>query len=211
MLTDIGSNGAVLVTEKKSTSPLIDDSTIERIAEVCPGTGIVYSGMGPDARILLLRARKQAVAYRHQYGEYPPALQVVKELAKVMQEYTQSGGVRPFGVSVLVIGKAAVGDQYELYQVDPSGAYWGWKGTAIGRGSQSARAFLEKRYASANASDEETGGLFEVEDAVHLGLLSLKEGFEGQMTADNVQVGVARKNEFKILTPSELSDYLQNL
>jgi len=33
-----------------------------------------------------------------------PALQLVRRLADVMQEYTQSGGVRPFGVSLLAAG-----------------------------------------------------------------------------------------------------------
>lgn len=36
-----------------------------------------------------------------------------------MQEYTQSGGVRPFGVSCLVAGYDNDGPQ--LFQVDPSG------------------------------------------------------------------------------------------
>ena len=49
-----------------------------------------------------------------------------------MQEYTQSGGVRPFGISLLVAGADGDGTP-RLYQVDPSGAYFGWKATAIGK------------------------------------------------------------------------------
>ncbi len=49
-----------------------------------------------------------------------------------MQEYTQSGGVRPFGVSLLVAGIDGDGVP-RLFQVDPSGAYFGWKATAIGK------------------------------------------------------------------------------
>lgn len=55
-----------------------------------------------------------------------------------MQEYTQSGGVRPFGVSLLVAG--IDGDCVpRLFQVDPSGAYFGWKATAIGK----VRVYIE--------------------------------------------------------------------
>ena len=43
--------------------------------------------------------------------------QVVRETALIMQEYTQSGGVRPFGVSCLVAGFDDDGPQ--LFQVDP--------------------------------------------------------------------------------------------
>ena len=70
--------------------------------------------------------------------------QLVRDTAGVMQEYTQRGGVRPFGVSLLVAGDDDDGPQ--LYQVDPSGAYFGWKATAIGKNFVNAKNFLEKRY-----------------------------------------------------------------
>lgn len=54
----------------------------------------------------------------------------------------QSGGVRPFGVSILFAGYDEDGPQ--LYQIDPSGAYFGWKATAIGKDSVSAKTFLER-------------------------------------------------------------------
>lgn len=59
-----------------------------------------------------------------------------------MQEYTQSGGVRPFGISLLVIGYDE--DKPRLYQVDPSGAYFSWYATAIGKNYISGKSFLEK-------------------------------------------------------------------
>lgn len=54
-------------------------------------------------------------------------------------------GVRPFGVSLLVAGFEADG-RPGLYQVDPSGSYWAWKASAIGKNMISAKSFLEKRY-----------------------------------------------------------------
>ena len=196
-------NGAVLVSEKKSPSPLIDNATIEKVAEVCPNLGIVYSGMGPDARILTIKARKAAQVYKMTYGEYPSALALVKELATIMQDFTQSGGVRPFGVSLLVIGKGGKQGEAALYQVDPSGAYWPWRASAIGRGMNNAKSFLEKRYA-----DD-----LELEDAVHLALLSLKESFEGAMTLSNIEIGVVSAIDgcFTKLASSQISEYLMNI
>lgn len=53
----------------------------------------------------------------------------------------------------------------------------------------------------------------ELEDAVHTAILTLKEGFEGQMTSENIQIGVASSatGKFEILTPVQVQDYLNNL
>ena len=85
------SNGIVIATEKKSSSILIDDSVLEKVAIICPNIGIVYSGMGPDFRILVAKARKSAQAYWKVYGEYPPTRVLTQEIATVMQQATQSG------------------------------------------------------------------------------------------------------------------------
>ena len=83
--------------------------------------GFVYAGIGPDYRVLVTNARKSAQKYYLTYRELSPVAEVAREAAGVMQEYTQSGGVRPFGVSLLVAGYDHEGPQ--LYQVDPSGMF----------------------------------------------------------------------------------------
>src|SRR6266498_4217849 len=91
LVTSLATNGIVIATEKKSASPLIDDSSLEKVASVCPNIGMVYSGMGPDFRVLLAKARKAAQKYKRIYKEYPPTNMLVKDVASVMQEFTQSG------------------------------------------------------------------------------------------------------------------------
>ena len=56
----------------------------------------------------------------------------------------EQGGVRPFGVSLLMAGHDTHGPQ--LYQIDPSGSYFAWKASAIGKNMTNAKTFLEKRY-----------------------------------------------------------------
>lgn len=85
------SNGIVIATEKKSSSILIDDSMLDKVAVICPNIGIVYSGMGPDFRVLVAKARKSAQSYWKIYGEYPPTRVLTQEIATVMQQATQSG------------------------------------------------------------------------------------------------------------------------
>lgn len=53
-------------------------------------------------------------------------------------------GVRPYGVSLLIAGWDAHRGQ-SLYQVDPSGSFWAWKASAIGKSMTNAKTFLEKR------------------------------------------------------------------
>jgi hypothetical protein len=90
--TDVSAtNGVVLATEKKSPSLLLDTSVLEKVAPICPNIGFVYSGMGPDFRVLVAKARKIAQAYWKVYGEYPPTKVLVQEVANVMQKATQSG------------------------------------------------------------------------------------------------------------------------
>lgn len=218
---------------------------------------MVYSGMGPDYRQLVDKARKVShTAYKRVYNEYPPTRILVQDVARIMQEATQSAGVRPYGISLLVAGwdegvepdeddKEGGKDKGDapngtmdvdgeevkrprktggilkggpsLYQVDPSGSYFPWKATAIGRSATSAKTFLEKRY---------TEGL-ELEDAVHIALLTLKETIEGEMNGETVEIGIvgeprgdrlgfegvegAIRPRFRTLSAGEVEDYLSQL
>ena len=153
--------------------------------------------MGPDYRVLVRNARKEAQKYYLTYREIQPVSQIVRQSALVMQDATQSGGVRPFGVSCLVAGYDHDGPQ--LFQVDPSGAAFGWKATAIGKNYANAKNFLERRY-----HDD-----IELDDAVHVALLTLRESFEGEMNEFNIEVGIIGADKvFRILTPAEVRDYL---
>ncbi|KFM28894.1 Proteasome subunit alpha type-2 [Auxenochlorella protothecoides] len=194
------SNGVVIATEKKLPSTLVDEETVKKISLLTPNLGVAYAGMGPDSRVLVRKARKAGQTYYRQYHEQMPVAQLVREVAAVMQEFTQSGGVRPFGVSLLLAGVDENGPQ--LYQVDPSGSYFAWKASAIGKNAINARTFLEKRY-----SED-----IELEDAIHTALLTLKDGFEGELTGETVEVGIVGEDRvFRVLTAAEVSDYLQEV
>ena len=87
----------------------------------------------------------------------------------------------------------------QLYLIDPSGSYFAWKASAIGKHMVNAKTFLEKRY-----NDD-----LELEDAIHTALLTLKEGFEGAMDENNIEIGIVGEDgKFKVLTPPEIKDYL---
>lgn len=190
-------NGVVIATDKKVNSVLVDTEEYQKLQNITPSTGFVYAGLGPDFRVVVRNARKNAQKYYLTYREVQPVSQVVLETAQLMQEYTQSGGVRPFGISCLVAGYDDDGPQ--LFQVDPSGSSFGWKATAIGKNYVNAKNFLERRY-----NDD-----MELDDAVHIALLTLRESYEGEMTEFNIEVGLIGEDKvFRILTPAEVRDYL---
>ncbi len=84
-------NGVVLATEKKQKTTLHDDRSISKIEPVAKNVGMVYSGMGPDYRLLVKYARKLNQQYVTMYDDSIPTVQLVRRVADVMQEYTQSG------------------------------------------------------------------------------------------------------------------------
>ena len=86
-------------------------------------------------------------------------------------------------------------------QVDPSGSYWAWKASAIGKNMVNAKTFLEKRY------DPE----IELEDAIHTALLTLKEGFDGKMSDENIELGIVNESGFRVLANAEVKDYLDEV
>ncbi|CAG25327.1 hypothetical protein PFAG_01290 [Plasmodium falciparum Santa Lucia] len=190
-------NGVIIATEKKSPNELIEENSIFKIQQISEHIGIVYAGMPGDFRVLLKRARKEAIRYSLQYGSEILVKELVKIIASIVQEFTQTGGVRPFGLSLLICGVDVYG--YHLYQIDPSGCYFNWMATCVGKDYQNNMSFLEKRY---NKD-------IEIEDAIHTAILTLKESYEGVLNEKNIEIGVAYDNKpFKILTQNEIKDYL---
>ena len=134
-------NGVVIATEKKLPTCLIDETSMQKVMMLTENIAVVYSGMGPDYRVLCRKGRKAAQAYYRIYREVIPVTMLVRELAAVMQEFTQRGGVRPFGISLLLAGFDHNGPQ--LFQIDPSGSYFAWKASAIGKHMVNAKVRTE--------------------------------------------------------------------
>jgi len=192
-------DGVVIAIEKK-LPVLTDESSVKLIETLSDNIGVTYAGMGPDFRLLVKLGRKKAQEYQRFWKEPIPVLMMVRELANIMQEYTQSGGVRPFGVSLLVCGYDDKGPQ--LFQVDPSGSFFAWKASAIGRGMVPARDALERRH------QDETP----VDDALHRAISILKKGFQGAMDETNLEIGIITNDrKFKTLSPARILALLEEV
>lgn len=87
---------------------------------------LAFAGLNADARILVDKARLEAQSHRLTVEDPVTVEYITKYVAGVQQRYTQSGGVRPFGISTLIVGFDHGDNVPRLYQTEPSGIYSAW-------------------------------------------------------------------------------------
>ena len=191
-------SGVILAAEKRRTVPLMDVSTVEKIFKVDDHIGVTFAGLAADGRILVDYARLRAIQHRLLYDEPIPVETLTKRIGDVKQSYTQHGGVRPFGVA-LIIGGVDDGGPH-LFMTEPSGQYLGYMARAVGIGEGVANDFLERNYKPEMSIDE----------AIILAIQSLLKTSEKGLTADSLEIGYvdAKDRKFKKLSHSEIEGYL---
>ena len=137
-------DGVVLAARRRIRSPLMDPGSVEKLHQVDDHLGVASAGNAADARRLVEFARRTAQRDRLRYDEPVDAETLTKAVGDHVQEYTQSGGARPFGTALLVGG--VTDGETALYETDPSGTPSSWRAAAVGRDSADIRRFLEAEY-----------------------------------------------------------------
>jgi len=137
-------DGVLLCTDKRIVDKLVVPDSVEKIFQVDEHIGATASGILSDARVLVERAQLKAQQYRVTYDSPIDTLSIVKDIANLKQLCTQSGGLRPFGVSLLFAGIDS--GKPRLYETDPTGIFFEYKAAAIGDGDQAVEEILHKEY-----------------------------------------------------------------
>jgi len=137
-------DGVVIIADKRIPDPLMTfgSSKIWEIDDHVIGSA---AGILSDARVLIERAQIVAQQHRVTYDEPIDVESVIKEIANIKQAYTQYGGVRPFGIEIMIAGINANNDM-RLYVSDVTGNYFGYKATAIGENDEKIKEMLRKEY-----------------------------------------------------------------
>lgn len=202
--TSIGikcSEGIVLAVDKRTTSNLVEATSIEKIFKIDEHIGAATSGLVADARALVERARVEAQINKITYSEPIRVDSLSKKLCDMLQMYTQNGGVRPFG-SALIIGGVYDGS-CKLFETDPSGALIEYKATAIGSGRSAAMDIFEDQY-----KDD-----MNLNDAINLALTAINEATEHETTANNVEIAVIKCDEevYTKLSQEEVQTFIDEV
>lgn len=137
-------DGVLLVTDKRINDKLIVASAIEKIFMIDDHIIATAAGILSDARVLIERAQSKAQESHITFDSPVDTLTVVKDMCSLKQLCTQSGGLRPFGVSLLVAGVDE--DGAKLFRTDPTGLYYQYTATVIGEGENDIGETLHKDY-----------------------------------------------------------------
>ena len=197
------SDGVVLVADKRIVDSLVVPESVEKIWQIDEHIGAAASGILSDARVLIDRAQLKAQQNRVTYDSEIDTLTIVKDICDLKQICTQSGGLRPFGVSILVAG---IDDHTpRLFETDPIGIFFQYRATAIGEGEVEVEEILHNEY-KPNLT---------IEDGLKLSLKALKRVLGENYNVERIDAAYINLTEKKFRrmaksriekTASELKD-----
>lgn len=138
------SDGVFILADKRAEDKLIVQKSANKAYEIDSHIIASVAGIVSDARVLIERAQLVAQKHKITYDTPIEIELVVKDVANTMQQFTQYGGARPFGVSIMIAGVEE--KTPELFISDITGNYLGYHANAIGENDDKIREKLRERY-----------------------------------------------------------------
>ena len=193
-------DGVVLGAVRRVRSPLMERSSVEKLHKADDHVGIASAGHVADARQLIDFARRRAQTERLRYDEAIPIETLTKSVTDHIQQYTQTGGARPFGVALLV-GGISDGEP-RLFETDPSGTPYEWQATAVGGDREAIQSVLEEGYRED----------LDLEGGVDLALRGLA-ATNDDLSADGVEIATidAETESFETVSTETVEEHLAEI
>ncbi len=179
------SDGVVVVSDKRIFDKLIVSENVEKIFQIDDHIAAAVSGLVSDGRVLIENAQVKSQQHKVTYDLPIDTMSLVKSICDLKQICTQSGGLRPFGVSLLIVG--VDDDGPKLFITEPSGIYFQYYAASIGEGSDEATEVLMKDYKKT----------LNVDQGIALGIKALKEALKNEFKIERVEVAVIKSDEKK--------------
>ncbi len=177
-------DGALLLADKRIVEKLIVPSSVEKISQIDDHIGAASSGILSDGRILIERSQVIAQNHRVTYDTPITTETLIKEICDIKQMYTQAGGARPFGVSIMFMG---VGERSHIFVTDPTGTFFEYKATAIGELDTEVKEMLEREYKESITLDQ----------GLKLAMSSLKKALGKDFNIDRIEGAYIKLKEEK--------------
>lgn len=192
-------DGVVLISDKRIISKLVVPEAIEKMFKIDDHIAATASGLIADARVLVDRTQVRAQQHAVTYNSKIDIISIVKDICDLKQICTQSAGLRPFGVSMLVAGVEDDGT-VKLFITEPYGLYFQQYAAVIGEGEAHIEPLLEKKWKPTMS----------VQDGIKLGLEALKDFLKGEFSVDRADVVfVDQSQRYTKLTDDEIKGYLK--
>ena len=187
----VGRDCVVIVSDRRQKDRLVIDESANKINEIDEHIIAVSAGISSDARVLIEKARIFAQQHRVSYDSPPNTESIVRDIADIKQQFTQYGGARPFGVSMMFAG---INGGPVLYTTDITGNYLRYNTNAIGENDEKIKKLLREKYRHELSSGE----------AVRLALDIFKEVQGEDYNIEKFDVGILKKGELIKLSGKEL-------
>jgi len=138
------SDGVFIIADKRIEDKLIVKKSTNKIYEIDSHIIASVAGIIADARVLIEKAQVLSQQHRITYDSAIEPELVIKEISNIKQQFTQYGGARPFGVSLMIAGLNS--DKPELYTSDITGNYLSYNAHAIGENDDKIKEKLREKY-----------------------------------------------------------------
>jgi proteasome alpha subunit len=194
-------DGVVLAADKRISNVLMVHSFVEKIFEVDDHVGVATSGLVADGRKLVDDARIESQRNHIVFDEAIEIASLVKRICDIKQLFTQYGGLRPFGVSLLIVGVDETGPR--LFETDPSGTPTEWKATAVGEGRKEVLEYLKENYKDDISLEKGLGLVFKALQRI------MKEPIEPEKI--EAAIITTKERKFTKLGKDRLVKYLKKL
>ena len=180
------SDGVFILSNKRVKDPLIILKSANEVYEIDSHIIASVAGIVSDARVIIEKAQILAQQHRITYDSPISPELVIKEISNLKQQFTQYGGARPFGISLMLAG---LNDKNPvLYTSDVTGNYYSYYANAIGEGDEKIKVILREKYKSE----------LTIKQGVKMALDILKEVLDKNFEMKNIELVYIKSKEEKI-------------
>lgn len=145
-------DGVVIVADKRIRDKLIAHESASKIFEIDSHIIATAAGIMSDARMLIDDAQLLAQQHKVTYDSPIEPLAVIRMIADKKQMFTQYGGSRPYGVSILMGGVSK--GKVHLYTSDVTGNFFSYRANAIGENDEQIKETLRSEFSDSMTTDE---------------------------------------------------------